>query len=202
MSLITEALKRVQKTTYQQPVQTPPVTSTPTKEQLVDVPQERNRRPRSGLLAMVVLVAVLAVVAGGVAVRVWLFERPLREQASIPDAAGAAGGRTSEAAKPAASTAVKPAEATPPTSAEAVPVPGVMEGAKAEQIAIHPPAPPPEPPKLALQGVMIEGQDREAVINGVSVRVGDSVEGAKVLAIDSRTVRLDFQGSEIVLRLP
>jgi hypothetical protein len=48
---------------------------------------------------------------------------------------------------------------------------------------------------------MSEGQDREAVINGVSVHVGDNLEGARVTAIDARNVRLQFGEREIVLRL-
>ena len=48
---------------------------------------------------------------------------------------------------------------------------------------------------------MSEGQYREAVINGVSVRVGDNLEGARVIAIDARNVRLQFGEREIVLRL-
>ena len=49
---------------------------------------------------------------------------------------------------------------------------------------------------------MIEGQDREAVINGVSLHVGDDLDGARVTAIDTRSVRLQFGGREILLRLP
>ena len=80
----------------------------------------------------------------------------------------------------------------------------VPANAKTERTATQQPVSPPprDPLKLTLQGIMSEGRNREAVINGISVRVGDSVEGAKVLAINSKTVRLDFQGSEILLRLP
>jgi len=80
----------------------------------------------------------------------------------------------------------------------------VPANAKTERTATQQPVSPPprDPLKLTLQGIMSEGRNREAVINGISVRVGDSVEGAKVLAIDSKTVRLEFQNSEILLRLP
>jgi thiol-disulfide isomerase/thioredoxin len=75
-----------------------------------------------------------------------------------------------------------------------------------QPVSVPPPqtvSPPPlDPSKLTLQGIMTEGHNHEAVINGISVRVGDSIEGAKILAIDSKTVRLYFQGSEILLRLP
>ena len=203
MSLITDALKRAQNTTDQQPGQTPPPIITPRPEnRFVEVPQERNQRPRSGLLAVVVLIAVL-VVAGGAAARTWLLRKAQRERTPIPVAAKAAPGRTSETAetaKPATSPAAK-SPVPPSKPAEAAPV---AEKAKTEQIATQPPAPQPtlEPPKFKLQGVMIEGQDREAVINGVPVRVGDNLEGARVTAIDTRSVRLQFGDREIVLPLP
>jgi hypothetical protein len=95
----------------------------------------------------------------------------------------------------------------PTSSAPAVdPKPGedelvarVMEKIKAEQAAA--PA-APEPPKFALQGITSAKDGSEAMINGLSVREGEEVEGARVVAIDHRTVKLDWNGREIVLRLP
>jgi hypothetical protein len=194
MSLITDALKQAQKTTDQQPGQTPPPVTT--QAHFVDVPQECTERPRNRLL--VVLIAVLVVVAGGVVVRSRLFKRSPHNQMPIPSATEAARGRASE--KSATNAAAKsPVPASKP--AEATPITRATENVKTEQVAPAP-TPLPEPPKLTLQGVMIEGQDREAVINGVSVHVGDNLEGARVTAIDTRSVRLQFGDREIVLRLP
>jgi hypothetical protein len=52
---------------------------------------------------------------------------------------------------------------------------------------------------LALQGVGIQGQDRDALINGITVRVGEEIEGAKVLEIQRDWVRLAFDGQEYKL---
>jgi hypothetical protein len=186
MSLITDALKRAQNTTDQQPGQTPPpVIASPLKNQYADVPQERNERSRSGLLVVVLIVVLVA--AGGMTMRAW---RTLRQRTPIPVASKAA---------TAADTPAKPQVASS-NPAESTPITRPPENVKTEQVAAA--APPLEPPKLTLQGVMIEGQDREAVINGVSVHVGDDLEGARVTAIDTRNVRLQFGDREILLRLP
>ena len=63
------------------------------------------------------------------------------------------------------------------------------------------PPPPPEPPKLTLQGITSDGRVYEALINGVTVRTGESIEGARIVAIDSRGVRLMWQGQDLTLRL-
>jgi hypothetical protein len=64
------------------------------------------------------------------------------------------------------------------------------------------PAPPKEPPKLVLQGITIDGAAREAMINGYTLREGEDIEGARIVAIESRRVRLQFDDREIVLRVP
>jgi flagellar basal body-associated protein FliL len=204
MSLITDALKRAQNTTDQQPGQTPPpVTSPPLpNNQYADVPQERNERSRTGLLVVLVLI-VIVVAAGGMWAYGWLSRKAPREQTVIPVAAKAAhepASETAETAKPATSTAAKP----PVPAPKPVEVPRALENAKTQQTETQPPVPTPslEPPKLTLQGVMTEGQDREAVINGVSLHVGDNIEGARVTAIDARSVRLQFGDRDIQLRLP
>lgn len=69
-----------------------------------------------------------------------------------------------------------------------------------ERIEAGPPA--AAEPKLVLQGITYAKDDSEAMINGVTVRVGEDVEGARVVAIESRRVKLDVGGHEIVLRLP
>jgi hypothetical protein len=63
--------------------------------------------------------------------------------------------------------------------------------------------PPPEPelPKLVLQGITSEGRLFEAMINDMTVREGDEIEGARVISIEQRRVQLKFGEHEIVLRL-
>jgi hypothetical protein len=77
-----------------------------------------------------------------------------------------------------------------------------MEKIKAEQAATAPKPPPAVPPKLVLQGITSAADGNEAMINGVSLREGEDIEGARIVTIERRAVRLDFGGREIVLRLP
>ncbi|MCS7048291.1 MAG: hypothetical protein NZ483_03225 [Verrucomicrobiae bacterium] len=58
-----------------------------------------------------------------------------------------------------------------------------------------------EPPRLLLQGIIRGGAASEALINGLTYRVGDEVDGARIVAIESGLVLLDFHGTEIRLRL-
>lgn len=97
---------------------------------------------------------------------------------------------------PASALALPPAAHSAPVAAvapEPAPVPAVI------------PAPvptAPEVPKLVLQGITSNGKTREALINGLELNVGDEVEGATILAIEARVVKLKFGGKEISLRMP
>ena len=70
-----------------------------------------------------------------------------------------------------------------------------------ERIKAGQPAAPNVPP-LVLQGITYSADDRDAMINGVTVHEGDVIEGARVVTIESRRVTLNFNGQEIILRLP
>lgn len=78
----------------------------------------------------------------------------------------------------------------------------LMQKLKAEQALVAAQPVEPQPPKLVLQGVTLDPTSSEAMINGYTVREGDDVEGARVTAIESRRVKLQFGQREIVLRLP
>jgi MSHA biogenesis protein MshK len=54
---------------------------------------------------------------------------------------------------------------------------------------------------LRLQSIVRGGRQSQAVINGQSLRVGDELGGAKVLAIYQHSVVLEHQGQQQVLRL-
>jgi cytoskeletal protein RodZ len=77
----------------------------------------------------------------------------------------------------------------------------LMERIKAEQ-AGAPKTMTVDPPKLVLQGITYARDGSEAMINNLTVREGDDIEGARVVTIESRRVKLDFNGCEISLRLP
>ena len=110
---------------------------------------------------------------------------------------------------PTQSVATPPLQADSKASVNAEPkanedqlVARVLEKIKAEQ-PVSPAAPiSSEPPKLVLQGITTEGNAREAMINGFTVHEGEEIDGARVTAIESRRVRLQFGAREIVLRMP
>jgi len=77
----------------------------------------------------------------------------------------------------------------------------LMERIKAEQ-AGAPKTAAADLPKLVLQGITYAKDGSEAMIDNQTVREGDDIEGAHVVAIENRRVKLDFNGHEITLRLP
>jgi hypothetical protein len=85
-----------------------------------------------------------------------------------------------------------------PAPAEDQIVAKVVEKMKAEQ----PPGPAPEPTKFKLQGITSGPGYREAMINGYAVRAGEEVDGAQVVSIEARVVKLQQGDREIVLRMP
>jgi len=66
---------------------------------------------------------------------------------------------------------------------------------------VKPIAPPVELPKLTLQGILMDSRSREAMINDISVKEGEDIDGAKVISIERKLVKLQFAGREIVLRI-
>ena len=55
--------------------------------------------------------------------------------------------------------------------------------------------------ELKLQGIFYRAANASALIDGQTVFVGDEIEGAKVTAIDRRSVKLERKGRPIVLKL-
>jgi hypothetical protein len=102
---------------------------------------------------------------------------------------------------------VQPPPPLPPAPVVVPPPPPVVETVVVTKVVEPPPpvvvpaAPPPERPKLVLQGINSFQGKREAMINDHTYRDGDEVEGATIVAIGSRDVRLRFAGVEYVLRM-
>jgi hypothetical protein len=117
--------------------------------------------------------------------------KPATEPAPMPDVLPKA-----EAISPSA-----PAPITDAKSTEDQIVTKVMERVKAEQGAI-PKTASADLPKLVLQGITYAKDGSDAMINDQTVHEGDDIEGARVVTIESRRVKLDFNGHEITLRLP
>lgn len=47
----------------------------------------------------------------------------------------------------------------------------------------------------------MDSRSREAMINDISVKEGEDIDGAKVISIERKLVKLQFAGREIVLRI-
>lgn len=52
-----------------------------------------------------------------------------------------------------------------------------------------------------LNGIRIAGEDRQAILNGKVVHVGDEVDRAKVLEINPGNVLLEYENKHIIVRL-
>ena len=59
-----------------------------------------------------------------------------------------------------------------------------------------------EGPRWKLTSTLVAGERRVAVINGRSAAVGATIEGARVLSVDSRGATIEHQGRRIRLDLP
>jgi len=99
---------------------------------------------------------------------------------------------------PAATVVALPADTK---AAEDQIVDKLMERIKSEQ-SIAPKTPADGLPKLVLQGITYAQDGSVAMINDQTVHEGDEIDGARVVTIENRRVKLDFNGREISLRLP
>ena len=205
MSLINEALKRTRDNSFQ---------SAATRFDNASVYRVHGNEPasavgsRSGVWATLV-VAVIALAVGTV-----LATRFIKHARSINDGfTDIVASSDTANSVPVASKKSVPAQPnaneTNTKTADDKLVAKVVEKLKAEQAEAAdpmaaPPAPVPRPelPKLVLQGITSEGSAREAMINGVNLREGDDIEGAHVVAIETRRVKLQFDQRDILLRLP
>ena len=92
---------------------------------------------------------------------------------------------------------------TPITKPVDAPVPVAVQKPVVAPVVqeVKPIAPPVELPKLTLQGILMDSRSREAMINDISVKEGEDIDGAKVISIERKLVKLQFAGREIVLRI-
>lgn len=108
-------------------------------------------------------------------------------------------------------------EPVPPPPAVSEPAPPVVEPPTAEKPPEKKGEPPPKPPPpekepgkaarwpvLKLTGVMVGSGGRSkgsAFLNGAFVEVGDRILDARLLEVDAKGVRLEFQGEKKYLKL-
>ena len=203
MSLIGDALKRTQANTATRPPT--PVLSVkrePVRPVKTPPPVPVSRNPIIYALAGLAVALVVAVIA------YWQLRSFFAERANAVSQVTVPSPAPSTAIRPSVTAPVEKlaASITPPLPARVAQV--TNDTSKAE--TPPPPKPAPKPiapaprmlPKLVLQGVTIQGGLREVLINGQTLGVGDVIDEARVLAIDSRSVRMQFDGREVVLRLP
>jgi len=67
------------------------------------------------------------------------------------------------------------------------------------EVVVSPPPPPPQPPVVTVQGILWGNARPQALIDGQLYEVGDTIDGAKIIAITRDGAVLDVQGSTFVL---
>jgi hypothetical protein len=88
-------------------------------------------------------------------------------------------------------------------AAFAAPAAGAPAPPAATPAAPPPPAPAPaaEPPKLKVTSIFYNARSPTAIINGQVIGVGETIEGAKIVAISPRSVDVMVDGKRVTLRL-
>ncbi|MEI6149831.1 MAG: hypothetical protein WCS01_12080 [bacterium] len=223
MSTISDALKKAQtqRTAGPPAVRTPPVPAGPE-----NVPPPPGQAPPGRMYP--VLVGLLAVVALFLALQLWRPHKGSRPEVSekqegapvrpVPAAMGPMVSALPEGPVQAlvpgvmTQTVVKAWEntATPPVpevKAGGLPVVTQLEAGATETIKPPPEAPPKTPAKRpplsvpVLNGTFYSPRNPVAIINGESIKVGETVGGYQVLEIREESVKLGYDGEEFVIKL-
>jgi type II secretory pathway component PulC len=69
-------------------------------------------------------------------------------------------------------------------------------------------APPEVPPvkdsweMFKLQGIFFSGTNSTAIINNRTLKIGEEIDGVKILSISPKTVIVDYRGEKKTLSLP
>ena len=222
MSLISDALKLTQET-HSQHAAVPPETKIEAPPLLPVAPAAPDPAPAaagSPALLMKVIVAagvgivVLALVLAALVYHIWHKSVPTHNIANQPPPKT----QPTAIAKPAATPApaalrhTEPAidqvakfPAAPPPAADQRPARPAGEpnaGPPANPASSQASPTPVAPPKLVLQGILLASQSREAMINGDLYKEGDIIDGARIVSIERGLVKIEFAGSEIILRIP
>jgi len=205
MSLINEALKRTRDAAFK---------SGANRSNATDGYRVGNGSPASAVSSRTSIWATLVIAVITLSLGAVFATRFIRNARSINDGfADIVTSSNTTAAVPVApqepATTQSPATEIDTKTADDKLVAKVVEKLKAEQVvaaeaqpAKAPSAPRPEPPKLVLQGITSDGAAREAMINGINLREGDDIEGARVVSIEPHRVKLQFDQHDIVLRMP
>lgn len=190
MSLINDALKRTRDANIPAGPVPPSATPVPPRRALDQPPAPRTAR------IVVSVVLALVVLVGG-AVMVWMFGQSWNKSRLDLYPATKVPPPDDPRTFPGNPVPVTSPVTTPPPPVVVVETPPAPSPPPLPAPPTPPPSPPPRPrPALVLQGVGIQGKYRDAMINGVTVKVGEEIEGAKVLEIQMGWVLMQFDGQE------
>ena len=218
MSLINEALKRTRDASFQS---SQPRATTADSYRISTDYSHSGTGSHTGLWATVLVVAVAGVGILVFALRVMKPGEQVKNALNVSEMIQAPVASDTTAARPAVApyqapsvvgrvptrgempVSVAPVVGRVPPRGE--PVTTAASGDAAYNDAPEPVAPPapvvPESPKFVLQGITSAATWREAMINGYTVREGEEVQGARVVTIETRQVKLQFGDHEILLRM-
>lgn len=101
--------------------------------------------------------------------------------------------------RPSAARSGQPAVASIPAETEPQPAPAAE--APAEEAAAPETVPIPEPPSLVLSGIALGSGDPVAIINGQILKIGDMIEGAVLADILPDAARVRWPDREVTIRL-
>ena len=202
MSLINEALKRTRDGSHRHG---PLPATAPAAYRLAPPPPPRHGPAARRYLALAGL--LIATAAAGVAAYQF-FPRRTTAPALTADVQSAEAElvqrlltRPPAALPPPPAPPSPPAAVAPPVATAPAPAVPTVVAPSAPNAATPVVSPPRELPALSLQGILRGGKLAEAMINGYTYRVGDSVSGATVVAIEDSAVRLELDGREFTLRM-
>ena len=201
MSLINEALKRTRDASFQS---SQPRATTADSYRISTDYSHSGTGSHTGLWATVLVVAVAGVGILVFALRVMKPGEQVKNALNVSEMIQAPVASEAPATRPAVAPYQAPSVVgrVPPRGE---PVTTAASGDAAYNDAPEPVAPPapvvPESPKFVLQGITSAATWREAMINGYTVREGEEVQGARVVTIETRQVKLQFGDHEILLRM-
>jgi hypothetical protein len=197
MSFILDALRKVDQEHRHSAEVVPPVAAV-----------ERLRKERLHRRRQFAAMAVIAMVSA--AFTALLLRRPPSAESPPPAPGAQSAGVEAALASPVVEPELPSGEGIVPARVERrAPNPPPVAAAKPEapverrtKAPVVPAAdPPPELPRLVLQGTSVLGGKPVAVVSDRRVFEGDTIEGAVVIRIEERSVTLEFEGRRFTLTL-
>ena len=202
MSLINDALKRAN--------QVPPPPQQIDTSEWVPADPEQNKPSNLPLIILPLALIVVVALAGFFLVRGFGRKETVQARA-LPQSAAPQwkpAANQSVVNSPPISQPVAPADISAPATIQAAPEPSVPVAAVtnaapavASTAPAAAPAAPQKPSKTRVEAIFYKPRNPAAVINSKLVHVGESIDDAKVVAINKDSVTIEQDGSRKVLTL-